>query len=110
MINDNTFRTAKGDTLSPSEVIKRYRTQMLIHSYLYYWMDDPIWSDDKWQQVADDLAELQSMFPEPLNYYDSAFSDWNGSTGMHLPKDGEVAMKALAIHRLHSSKDTANVF
>lgn len=100
MINDNTFRTSGGDQLSPAEVIKRYRTQMLIHSYLYYWLDDPIWSDDKWQQVADDLAELQILYPEPIGYYDDSFSDWTGATGSHLPKDGEIPSKALAIFRL----------
>lgn len=101
MITDNTFRTNKGDPLSPAEVIRRYRTQMLVHSYLYYWLDDPIWTDQKWQEVADDLAELQDMFPEPLGYYDSAFSGWNGSTGMHLPHDGDVALLATRVSRLH---------
>lgn len=104
MINDNTFRTSKGEDLSPAEVIKRYRTQMLVHSYLYYWLGDPIWSDDKWQQVADDLAELQRMFPEPIQFFDDAFKDWNGSTGMHLPNNGDVAIWATNVHRLHQEQ------
>lgn len=100
MINNNTFRTGNGNEISPAEVIKRHRTQMLIHSYLYYWLDDPIWSDDKWQQVADDLTTLQEMYPEPIGFFDSEFKDWDGSTGMHLPHNETVACMALSVYRL----------
>lgn len=104
MINDNTFRTGNGNEISPAEVIKRHRTQMLIHSYLYYWLDDPIWSDDKWQQVADDLTTLQEMYPEPIGFFDSEFDGWNGSTGMHLPHDERIACMATEVYRLHKDK------
>ena len=88
-----------GVSVSPAEVIKRFRMNMLIHSYLYYWLDDPIWSDDKWQQVADDLTELQFRYPDPIGFYDKEFEGWNGSTGMHLPKDNFVITQVSKLHR-----------
>ena len=32
---------------------------MLVHSYLYYKLDNPIIDDDTWQKWANELAELQ---------------------------------------------------
>lgn len=78
-----------------SEKIKQRRTQMLIHSYLYYVLDSPVVSDDKWQQWADELTELQKskMY---IGFFDVQFSDWSGSTGMHLPFTQWVKDKAAA--------------
>lgn len=78
------FTRRDGSAISPEEVIKRLRRNMIIHSTLYYYYDDPVISDDMWQSMADDLTEIQGMFPEPIGYYDELFADWNGSTGMHV--------------------------
>lgn len=103
MVTDQTFKC--GETvISPAEVIKRLRLNMMIHSYLYYWNDDPIWSDDKWQESADLLTELQDMYPAPIGFYDEAFADWSGATGMHLPKDDYIVSKAIYVYRLSGVK------
>ena len=72
---------------------------MLVHSYIYYVMDTNIISDDKWQDWANELVELQNMWfrfkaPKTVGFYDDVFQDWNGSTGMHLPKDEWIQKKA----------------
>lgn len=59
---------------------------MIIHSTLYYHYDEPIISDDVWQSMANDLSEIQGMFPNPTGYFDELFADWDGSTGMHVVK------------------------
>lgn len=84
-----------------SEKIKQRRTQMLVHSYLYYTLDDTIITDEKWQQWADELTELQKQKSE-IGFYDKEFSDWNGSTGMHLPSPAWIVNKA---KKLLTSKD-----
>lgn len=76
-----------------SEKIKQRRTQMLVHSYLYYILDDPIVDDGTWQKWADELVELQKE-KKIINFYDKEFSDWTGDTGAHLPSDKWVTSKA----------------
>jgi len=75
------------------EKIRQRRVQMLVHSYIYYHMDDNVITDDKWQQWADELTELQKQ-EKVIGFYDDAFADWNGSTGMHLPKDNWIPRRA----------------
>lgn len=75
------------------EKIRQRRVQMLIHSYLYYHLDTPVITDDKWQQWADELTELQKQ-EKVIGFYDEVFADWNGSTGMHLPKDDWILRRA----------------
>lgn len=88
-----TRRKRTGLVRTLEEKIRQRRSQMLIHSYLYYWLDSPVVSDDKWQQWADDLAELQERKTK-IGFYDKVFADWDGSTGMHLPRDEFVQRKA----------------
>jgi hypothetical protein len=83
------------------EAVKHRRSQMLIHSYLYYHLDDPIIPDDKWQEWAEDLTELHKTCTM-IGFYDKEFADWDGSTGMHLPVDDFVREKA---HKLRLYRD-----
>jgi NAD-dependent DNA ligase len=80
------------------EIIKQRRAQMLVHSCIYYELNDNIVSDHLWQKWADELQELQEKYPEHKNigFYDNYFQDWTGATGNHLPhRDPWVMRKAL---------------
>ena len=90
-------------TQTIKEKIKQRRSQMLVHSYLYYIEDNPLISDDKWQRWADDLYRLQKNNPDDckIDFYDNAFKSWNGDTGYHLPlKDPKVVKKAKQIQNI----------
>jgi hypothetical protein len=76
-----------------SEKIRQRRTQMLIHSYLYYVLDENVVDDGKWQQWADELVELQKQRKD-IGFYDEVFADWSGATGTHLPFDKWVVDRA----------------
>jgi hypothetical protein len=76
-----------------SEKIRQRRTQMLVHSYLYYVLDENVVDDGKWQQWADELVELQKQ-KKSIGFYDEAFADWSGATGTHLPFDKWVIDRA----------------
>lgn len=70
---------------------------MLIHSCIYYEMDDNIVSDHTWQKWAEELQKLQEEHPEHLKigFYDYNFKDWDSATGAHLPhRDPWVYRKA----------------
>jgi hypothetical protein len=75
------------------EKIRQRRHQMLVHSYLYYSMDESVVSDGKWQQWADELVELQKQ-EKVIGFYDEVFAEWDGSTGMHLPHDQWIIDRA----------------
>ena len=78
-----------GEELKIAEKIQQRRLQMLVHSYIYYRMDDNIVTDHQWSAWAVELAELQNKYPDiekqiPLR---KGFEDWDGSSGAFLPLD-----------------------
>ena len=71
-----------------AEKIKQRRAQMLIHSYIYYRLDDNIVSDHQWQHWAFELAKLQNENPNEckIGFFDKEFEGWTGAHGgSHLP-------------------------
>ena len=61
---------------------------ILIHSYLYYEKDNPVWSDKKYDDVAKQLVELQREHDrKSIKYntqYGYALYDFDGTTGFDL--------------------------
>lgn len=61
---------------------------ILIHSFLYYEADDSVWTDKQFDEVAKQLAELQSKHKEQWivsrTQYGYAFYDFDGTTGFDL--------------------------
>lgn len=89
------------------EIIKQRRAQMLVHSCIYYELNDNIVSDHQWQAWADELQQLQEKHPEHLEigFYDNAFKDWTGATGNHLPhRDPWVMRKSQHLLLLRDKK------
>ena len=76
--------------------IQQRRLQMLVHSYIYYVLNDNIISDSTWNKWAHELAVLQKKYPKTskkVPYY-KQFKDWDGSTGAFLDFDDNIAGKA----------------
>lgn len=72
------------------EKIKQRRRQMLVHSYIYYELNDNIISDSQWSKWAKELEQLQKDYPKEsaeVEEYDQ-FKNWDGSSGAFL-KFGE---------------------
>lgn len=77
-----------------SELINRRRRQILVHSIIYYNMDDNLISDSQWSMWAKELASLQERYPAIAEncVYADAYEGFDGSSGFDLPLDDPWAM------------------
>lgn len=61
---------------------------VLIHSYLYYFLDNPIWQDAKFDKVCKELVEIQNKiglkYVREKTQYGYVFYDFDGNTGYDL--------------------------
>lgn len=72
-----------------AELIVRRRRQVLVHSIIYYKMDQNLISDATWSKWALELEELQNNYPDIADKlpYADAFKNFDHSTGSNLPLD-----------------------
>lgn len=80
------YETFSGDDLKIAEKIQQRRYQMLVHSYIYYEMNENIISDSQWSKWAMELVDLQSQYPDIAKsvIYAKDFEGWDGSSGAFL--------------------------
>ena len=85
------YEIYSGKDLEIAEMILRRRNQMLVHSYIYYKLNDNIISDYQWSLWAVELRDLQRKYPEISKTvpWNKEFEDWDGSSGAFLPLDDE---------------------
>ena len=71
---------------SAAEKIKRRRLQVLVHSCMYYELDQSIVDDDIFDGWCNELVELQKDNPGVYSdRFDEWFDDFTGETGFNLP-------------------------
>lgn len=77
-----------------SELINRRRRQILVHSVIYYRMNDNLITDAQWAQWAVELGDLQSRYPDIAAKcpYAEEFKGFDHSTGYNLPLDDSWAV------------------
>ena len=81
------YEVFTGDELKIAEKIQQRRYQLLVHSCIYYHLNQNIVSDAIWNEWSEELVDLQTKYPNiaskvTLHEY---FNDWDGSTGAFLP-------------------------
>lgn len=84
--------------MNPNDIIaliNQRRRQILIHSIIYYILDDSIVTDAKWTQWATELEELQKQYPDIAEQcvYADAFRGFDHSSGFDLPLHDEWATR-----------------
>jgi hypothetical protein len=81
------YKIYSGEELKIAEKIQQRRLQMLVHSYIYYDLNDNIVSDEQWAEWAYELKDLQETYPEIAKTvpYGQGFENWDASTGAFLP-------------------------
>ena len=77
-----------------AELITRRRRQLLVHSIIYYHMNDNLITDDQWAKWAIELEKLQRDYPEIAKNCPRAkeFEDFDHSTGYNLPLNDPYAV------------------
>lgn len=80
------YKIFSGEELEIAEKIQRKRYQMLVHSYIYYEMNENIISDSQWSAWAMELVRLQEQYPDIAGRvpYAKDFEGWDGSSGAFL--------------------------
>lgn len=88
------------------EKIQQRRLQILVHSYIYYELNQNIISDDKWNKWAHELVFLQEKYPEESNHakYGAYLKGFDGSTGMDLKYDDYVKTRAKYLLKMKEEK------
>ena len=82
-----TYELFTGQELQIAEKIQQRRYQMLVHSCIYYQLNQNSISDKQWDIWARELRDLQNQYPEiskQVTLYEY-FKDWDASTGAFLP-------------------------
>lgn len=89
------------------ELIKRRRTQLTVHSFLYYQLNTNIISDNTFDAWSRELVELQDDYPELSKEVEFAsyFEGFDGSTGFGLPYHfPEFQNKGYQLLKIHKEK------
>ena len=75
------------NTEAIAELINRRRRQVLVHSCIYYRLNENIISDHQYDVWSKELAELQQAYPEIAESVPFAddFRGFDGSSGFDLP-------------------------
>lgn len=70
-----------------AELITRRRRQILVHSVIYYRMNENVISDHTFDTWSRELADLQQKYPDIAAQCErhEDFKDFDGSTGAFLP-------------------------
>ena len=104
------YEIFSGDDLKIAEKIQRRRYQMLVHSYIYYEMDENLISDSLWSQWAMELAELQIKYPDIAKSVEYAidFEDWDGSSGAFFTYTNKPNIISVAFALLRNKDDKRN--
>jgi len=85
------------------ELIKRRRLQILVHSFIYYRLNDSIISDDTFDRWATELINLQKDYPEisRATVHYEAFKDFlTIDSAASLPLDGDIDLASRAYNLL----------
>ena len=100
-----TYEIFSGKDLEVAELILRRRMQMMVHSYLYYDLDTNLISDREFDTWGRELMQLQTDYPGIASQveYAEAFTDWDATTGFHLPRNEQIRRIGQRLLRINSN-------
>lgn len=96
--------------MSPQDKVDFAARYIIVHSIIYYEMDESVISDKKFDKKAQALVRLINKYPEEVknSEYFQAIHDFDGSTGFHLyhrlKKSQRRYLKQIAHHVIRCYK------
>jgi len=93
------------------ERIHQRRRQILVHSYLYYELNETIIDDFKFDSFCNELVELQEKYPEVCKRvpFHEDFIGFDGSSGFDLPYNQPTIVNAAIRLLNYRKKETKSV-
>lgn len=82
--------------LTPQEYINWLQRYIIIHSYIYYEMNNNVISDKTYDAKSKELTKLKNDYPElwkTSEYYKQFGDEYNGATGFTLYHDLDERQK-----------------
>lgn len=86
------------EKLSTQEYIDFLQRFIIVHSYIYYELDNNIISDKKYDKKCKELVQYKNEYPDLWKssmYYKQFGDDYNGSTGFTLYHDLDEHQKEI---------------
>lgn len=80
------------------EQINRLQRIIILHSYIYYELNDNVISDREYDLKSKELVKYKNDYPElwmNSEYYKQFGDDYNGSTGFSLYRDLDDHQKSI---------------
>lgn len=87
-----------GSELSIQDYINFLQRLIIVHSYIYYELDDNVISDKEYDARARELVKYKNEYPElwlSSEYYKQFGDDYNGATGFTLYHDLNEKQKTI---------------
>jgi NAD-dependent DNA ligase adenylation domain len=87
------------------ELMNRRQRQILVHSFLYYQLNENIISDHTFDLWSKELAELIKNYPDTFkqSVYYEGFKEFDGSSGYDLPYSiPDIQNTGYKLLKLHS--------
>lgn len=105
-----TQNLAPADTEWVKERIEYLRKKLLVHSIIYYRLNENLISDKKWAEWALELEQLTKEYPyiAQNTFLAEEFKDFDHSTGYNLPLETpwavQKAMELVEYYKKHRWK------
>lgn len=94
------------------ETLAQRQRQFLVHSYMYYVLDDSIISDTKYDRICKDMVRLMEAYPleaKESPYYDICIECGTAGSGFYIEKyPPQIITTALRL--LYNKKDRLESF
>tara|TARA_R110002167_G_scaffold341670_2_gene550135 strand:+ start:815 stop:1153 length:339 start_codon:yes stop_codon:yes gene_type:complete len=66
------------------ETLERKQRQLIVHSFIYYNLNENIWPDSKWDKTAKEVFAVREQETFKQSKFYKVFTNFDGCTGYNL--------------------------